>query len=140
MLEAKDIMTTDLITVTEQTLVREAIDLLAENKITGLPVIDGDNRLVGIVSEKDILIMAYHKITDTCDEVMNSRRISNVMTSEVVSFRPDDNLADICQVIMSNPFRRVPVVDDDGRLVGLVSRKDIIAYILKLRHKDKAAV
>lgn len=133
MLEAKDIMTTGLITVTEQTPVREAIDILAENKITGLPVIDGDNRLVGIISEKDILIMAYHKITHTCDEVVNSRKVSDVMTSEVISFRPDDNLADICQVIMSNPFRRVPVVDDDGRLVGLVSRKDIISFAFSKR-------
>jgi CBS domain-containing protein len=127
MLEAKDIMRTNLITVTEQTPVHEAIDLLAENKITGLPVVDGDNRLVGIVSEKDILIMAYHKITHTCDEVVNSRKISDVMTSEVVSFRPEDTLADVCQCFMGSSFRRVPVLDD-GELVGLISRKDIISF------------
>ncbi len=132
MLEAKDIMTTDLITVTEQTLVREAIDILAENRITGLPVVDGDDRLVGIVSEKDILIMAYHKITDTGDKAMNSRKICNVMTSDVVSFRPEDNLADICQCFMSSPFRRVPVLDD-GKLVGLISRKDIVSFAFSKR-------
>ncbi len=132
MLQVKDIMQTDLITVTEQTPVHEVIDILAENRITGLPVVDGDGKLVGIVSEKDILIMAYHKITDTRDEVMNSRKIGDVMTSEVVSFRPEDNVADICQCIMSNPFRRVPVLDD-GRLVGLVSRKDIISLAFSKR-------
>ena len=127
MLKAKDIMQTDLITVAEQTPVHEVIDILAEKKITGLPVVDGNGRLVGIVSEKDILIMAYHKITDTCDEAMNSRKIGGVMTSEVVSFRPEDNLADICQCFMNSPFRRVPVLDD-GRPVGLISRKDIVSF------------
>ena len=132
MLKAKDIMQTDLITITEQTPVNEAIDILAEKKITGLPVVDRDNRLVGIISEKDILMMAYHKITDTCDEVMDSRKICKVMTSEVVSFRPEDNLADICQCFMNNPFRRVPVLDD-GRLVGIISRKDIVSFAFSKR-------
>jgi len=132
MLKAKDIMQTNLITVTEQTPIHEVINVLAENKITGVPVVDGDDRLVGIISEKDILIMAYHKITDTDDEVMNSRKISNVMTSEVVSFRPEDNLADICQCFMSSPFRRVPILDD-GKLVGLISRKDIVSFAFSKR-------
>jgi len=132
MLQAKDIMQTNLISVTEQTPVHGAIDILAENKITGLPVVDDHGRLVGIVSEKDILIMAYHKMTDTCDEVMNSRKISDVMTSEVVSFRPDNNLADICQCFIGSPFRRVPILDD-GRLVGLISRKDIVSFAFSKR-------
>jgi CBS domain-containing protein len=125
-------MQTNLITVTEQTPIHEVIDVLAENKITGVPVVDGHDRLVGIISEKDILIMAYHKITDTCDEAMNSRKISNVMTSEVVSFGPESNLADICQCFMNSPFRRVPVLDD-GRLVGLISRKDIVSFAFSKR-------
>ena len=132
MLKAKDIMQTDLITVTEQTPVHEVIDLLAEKKIAGLPVVNGRGRLVGIVSEKDILIMAYHKITDTGDEAVNSGKIGNVMTSDVVSFRPDDNLADICQCFMNSPFRRVPVIDD-GTLVGLISRKDIVSFAFNKR-------
>ena len=132
MLEAKDIMRTDLITVTKQTPVHEAIDILAENKITGLPVVDDNGRLVGIVSEKDVLVMAYRKITDTCNEAMNSRKITDVMTSEVVSFRPADNLADICQCFMNNNFRRVPVLDD-GRLVGIISRKDIVSCAFSKR-------
>ena len=127
MLRAKDIMETNVITITEQTPIHEAIDVLAENEITGLPVVDGRGRLVGIVSEKDILKMAYPKVTHTCDKAMNSRNIGNVMTSEVLSFRSDDNLADVCQCIMYSPFRRVPVLDD-GRLVGLISRKDIVSF------------
>ena len=127
MIQAKDIMQTGLITVTEQTSVHDAISILAEKKITGLPVVDETGALVGIVSEKDILLMAYREITDTCDEAMKSRKITDVMTSKVVSFRPEDNLADICQCFMNKSFRRVPVLDN-GKLVGIISRKDIVAH------------
>lgn len=136
MIKAKDIMQTDLITITEQTSIHDAINILAEKKITGLPVVDQAGSLIGIVSEKDILVMAYREITDTCDEAMKTRRVTDVMTSEVVSFRPDDNLADICQCFMNNPFRRVPITGDGGKLVGLISRKDIVSFAFK---KETAA-
>jgi CBS domain-containing protein len=128
MIKAKDIMQTNLITVNEQTCVYEAVDILTEKKITGLPVVNDQGGLVGIISEKDILLMAYHKIVGTCDEAMNSRKITDVMTSEVVSFRSEDNLADVCQCFMDYPFRRVPILDDDGKLVGLISRKDVVSF------------
>ncbi len=126
MIKAKDIMKTDLITVTGQTSVHDAVDILAENKITGLPVVDQQGNLIGIVSEKDVLLLAYRKITDTSNKAMNSRKITDVMTSKVISFRPEDNLADICQCFMNNPFRRVPILDN-GKLVGIISRKDIVS-------------
>lgn len=136
MIKAKDIMQTALITITEETFVHDAINILAEKKITGLPVVDADGRLVGIVSEKDILMMAYREITDTCDEATKAKKATDVMTPKVISFRPDDNLADICQCFMNNPFRRVPITDDDGKLVGLISRKDIVSFAFK---KEEAA-
>ena len=130
MFEAKDIMQTDIITVSEQASVREAVAILTEKRITGLPVVNEDGSFVGIISEKDILLMAYHKIVGTCDEAMNSRKVTDVMTSKVVSYRSEDNLADVCQCFMDYPFRRVPILDD-GRLVGLISRKDIVTFAFK---------
>ncbi len=130
MIKAKDIMQTDIITVSEQASVREAVAILTEKRITGLPVVNEDGSFVGIISEKDILLMAYHKIVGTCDEAMNSRKVTDVMTSKVVSYRSEDNLADVCQCFMDYPFRRVPILDD-GRLVGLISRKDIVTFAFK---------
>ena len=127
MVTAKDIMQTNLITITKDANVSEVIKILGEKKITGLPVTDEDMKIEGIVSEKDVLTMAYHTIIDSENTTSKDKKVEDVMVSDVVSFRSDDNLADICQCFINNPFRRVPILED-GILVGLISRKDIITY------------
>ncbi len=127
MLKAKDIMQSSLITAKQDTPVIEAINILGQNKITGLPVVDDDMTLVGLVSEKDVLSIAYHILAGIVGSTMDTKKIGDIMTKDVVSFRLDDNLADICQCFMNKPFRRVPVLDN-GKLVGIISRKDIIAH------------
>lgn len=125
MIQAKDIMQCDLVTICKDASVFDVIDILGEKGITGIPVVDESMDLLGIVSEKDILTMAYRFICDPEDESVKSKTVGDVMISEVVTFRHDDNLADICQCFLNNPFRRVPVLED-GKLVGIISRKDII--------------
>jgi len=132
MFKAKDVMKTNLMTVGRQTPIHEAIRILVENNITGLPVVNDDMSLAGIISEKDMLGLLYN-IED------RPGNVEDFMTEEVVCFDHEDSLIDITESFMANNFRRVPIVKD-GRLVGIISRKDIIAYILKLRRKDKAAV
>ncbi len=127
MLKAKDIMQSNLITAKEDTTVIEAISILGQNKITGLPVVDDDLNLVGLVSEKDIMSIAYHVLSDVIGNATDIKKLGDIMTKDVVSFRLDDNLADICQCFMNKPFRRVPVLDN-GKLVGIISRKDIISH------------
>jgi len=136
MLKAKDIMQSSLITAKQDTPVIEAINILGQNKITGLPVVDDDMTLLGLVSEKDVLSIAYHVVlADVVGNAMDTKKIGDIMTKDVVSFRLDDNLADICQCFMNKPFRRAPVLDD-GKLVGIISRKDIIAHAFAKLHKE----
>ncbi len=132
MFKAKDVMKTNLITVGRHTPIHEAIRTLVENNITGLPVVNDDMSLAGIISEKDMLGLLYN-IED------KPGNVEDFMTKEVVCFDQEDSLIDITESFMASNFRRVPIVTD-GKLVGIISRKDVIAYILKLRHKDKAAV
>jgi len=132
MFKAKDIMTTELITADRHTSIYDAIRILAENNITGLPVVNEDMSLAGIISEKDMLGLLYN-IED------KPGNVENFMTEQVVFFDQEDSLIDIAESFIEGNFRRVPIVND-GKLVGIISRKDIIAYILKLRHKDKAGV
>lgn len=127
MLKAKDIMQSSLVTAKRDTSVIEAINILGQNKITGLPVVDDDMTLVGLVSEKDVLSIAYHVLAGIVGSTKDAKKIGDIMTKDVVSFRLNDNLADICQCFMNKPFRRVPVLDN-GKLVGIISRKDIIAH------------
>ena len=135
MLKAKDIMQSSLITAKEDTPVIETINILGQNKITGLPVVDDDMNLLGLVSEKDIMSIAYHVLSDVIGNAMDSKKIGDIMTEDVVSFRLDDNLADICQCFMNKPFRRVPVLDN-GKLVGIISRKDIISHAFAKLDKE----
>jgi CBS domain-containing protein len=127
MYKAQDVMQSNLITVSEDTEILEAITVLAKNGITGLPVVDDDFNLVGLVSEKDVLSIAYRIIAEAPGVLDSHKTVSDIMTRDVVSFRVDDTLADVCQCFMNNPFRRVPVTEN-GKLVGLISRKEIIIH------------
>jgi len=132
MFKAKTVMKSDVITVKRDTPIYEAIRILVQKNITGLPVVNEDMTLAGIITEKDVLKLLYN-IEDKPGDV------KDFMTKGIVSFNEGDSLIDITECLIKNNFRRVPIVAQ-GKLVGIISRKDIIAYILKLRHKDKAAV
>lgn len=125
MSEVASIMSTHLVTVTEKNTVLEAIDLLVKHNITGLPVVDKKMRLVGVVSEKDVLTLVYCLKTKTYDSKKMSQTVGNVMTTDVVSFDVNDRLSDICKCLMESDFRRVPILSD-GKLAGIISRKDLL--------------
>ena len=130
MLEIKNAMTTNLLTVKRQTPIYEAIRILVDKNITGLPVVNDDMTLAGIISEKDVMKLLY-------DTENKQGIVEDFMTENPSSFDQDDSLIDVAECFIKNHFRRVPITSE-GKLVGIVSRKDIIKYILKLRHKDKA--
>ena len=129
MFKAKDIMKRDVITVKGQTPIYEAIRTLVKDNVTGLPVVNDDMSIIGIVTEKDVLALLYN-IED------RMRKVEEFMTEEVVCFDEDDSLISITECLIGSNIRRVPITSQ-GKLVGVISRKDIISYILKLRHKDK---
>ena len=141
MLEAKTVMKTNLITAKKDTPIYEAIDLLSKNNISGLPVVNDDMTLAGIVSEKDVL-----SLLDELDNLLmiddlkdSTATVDDFMTKNVVSFDADDDLFDVCDCLIENNFRRVPVTSKD-KLVGIITRGDIVAYILKLRTMEKHAL
>jgi len=122
---ARDVMTYGLLTVTPQTPMYQAMAMLASHDITGLPVVDDGLHLVGILSEKDIIKVL-------CDPQAGPKCVDELMTADVVSFTEDDSLWDICDCLATRDFRRVPILSD-GRLTGLVSRRDLIVFLLKNR-------
>ena len=123
-IQAKDIMKRDVIIVKEDTQICEAIKTLIDNQITGLPVISADKSLVGIVTEKDLMKLLAH-----LDVKEMLRPISDVMTRDVVFFDEDEDMNNIYDCFMSNTFRRVPILSK-GKLVGIISRRDIIQSAL----------
>jgi len=121
MLKAKAIMTTDVVAVTKDTDIYDAIHIMIARNITGLPVIDSERNLVGVVTEKDVLALLYN-VEDRPGEVQD------YMTPAPVAFDQEDSIIEVAASLRDHPFRRVPILKD-GKLVGVVSRKDIIRFM-----------
>lgn len=130
MFPAKNFMTKNAISIKFNAPIYDAIKCLAENKISGLPVVDNENNLVGVISEWDVLNL----LTD--ENIDNNDYVSNFMTKTVTSFNEDDSIMDICDFLKSANKRRAPIVKD-GKLVGIISRHDIIKLILDIRKNIK---
>lgn len=129
MFKAKDIMTQNVVTVSTSTEIYDAMNLLIKHNITGLPVLDDNALLVGVLSEKDMLNLLYN-------EKLKDNTVGHFMTKNPVSFGPEDNVVDICDCFLENSFRRVLIVEN-SKLIGIISRRDIIKFILKIRNKKK---
>jgi CBS domain-containing protein len=129
MFRAKDIMTKNPITVRESTPIYEAVELTVKHGISGMPVVEEDMNLVGILSEKD-LIKIIHEM-----EGAENKTVSDLMTQTPIGFELDESLLDVCDFLMKNIFRRVPITSE-GKLVGVISIKDALQYILELRRQE----
>ena len=100
---------------------RRALELLIENNISGLPVVDDQDQLVGVLSEKDLLKIFYEP---------DAHSVQSVMTLSPISISVDAELVEVVDCLMANDFRRV-FIHDGVKLVGLVSRADLMPSILK---------
>jgi CBS domain-containing protein len=128
MIRARDIMTQPALTVTPETSMVDVARLLLTHDITGIPVVDDQMTLLGIITEKDVLDL-FEVI-----QYGDNRTVSSSMSRDVISFGLDDEIDDIRHCLHENSFRRVPIVSD-GKVVGIISRHDLIIHMLKARQK-----
>jgi len=122
MLKAKDIMTREVVSVRSDTPAEEALELLLRNEIAGMPVVEEDMTLVGIVTEKDLLGLFYEP------EGGKKKTVEDFMTQLAVYFDENESLYEICKCLLEVSFRRVPVTKE-GKVVGIVSRPDVLKCI-----------
>lgn len=121
---ARAVMRTNLVTVGPNTSLTKAIELLIEHQISGLPVVGEGSILMGMITEKDMMRL-WHGTTP------NPTIVSDLMVREVRTFQASDALEDVCDCLMSNSFRRVPILEGKT-LVGLISRADLMRTILEV--------
>ena len=156
-----DIMTREVVSVRADMRVGQIARVFREHQLSGLPVIDADGELVGIITELDMvkrharpqmpaflpLLGAYLPL-GTKDYKESLRRITGVtaediMTTPVNTIGPDASVEDAATVMVSNRSNPLPVVDDNGRMVGIISRTDILGVIeemeLRLEREGEAA-
>jgi len=115
------VMTKNVITVTPETTVEAAIHCLLKHQISGAPVVDAKGKLVGIISEYQLLSLIHR------EDVTRQTPVGELMTTDVVTIDLSTPLVDVAQAFVSLRIRRLPVVEK-GRLVGLVSRRDVLRF------------
>ncbi len=157
MVKVKDSMEKLVIRFHVDDKITDLAQILRENKISGAPIVDKDNKVIGIVSEGDIMrLLEVHSPRinlilpspldwielpirmkyefDEIAEDMNraaSVHISEIMTKKVITTKEDDDISDAAQLMDTHSVNRLPVVDDEGKLIGIVTRGDIISALVR---------
>ncbi|OWM66281.1 CBS domain-containing protein CBSX1, chloroplastic-like isoform X1 [Punica granatum] len=140
------------------TSVDDALEMLVENRITGFPVIDDDWKLVGLVSDYDLLALdsisgggladnnmfpEVDSTWKTFNEVQkllsktNGQVIGDLMTPAPVVVRETTNLEDAARLLLETKYRRLPVVDVDGKLVGIITRGNVVRAALQIKRETE---
>jgi CBS-domain-containing membrane protein len=138
-MQVKDVMTRDVITVSPATPIHKAAQLMVDHGVSGLPVVDGEGAVVGIVSEGDLIVRQkprprpswWRVFFDDGERLAREYRravgttVGEVMTTDVITVGPEQPLESAALLLDRYHLRRLPVLED-GDLVGLVSRGDLI--------------
>ncbi|MDX2389432.1 MULTISPECIES: CBS domain-containing protein [unclassified Streptomyces] len=136
-----DVMTTKVVAVTPSTGFKDIATAMERWKVTALPVIEGEGHVVGVVSEADLLpkeefhehrpglIEQMRRLGDTAKA--GSTRAENMMTTPAITIRPDSTLPQAARLMADRHIKRLPVVDADGTLKGIVSRADLLKVFLR---------
>lgn len=137
----KDVMTKNVISVKRDADLHEASRLLSEHRISGMPVVDDNNRVIGVVSEADILVLAGMSTKHTFKDILRTilgepvpsrrggNRVENVMSFPPITSKADDEVMEVAKILDERRIKRLPVVDNEGKLLGIVSRADIVRDI-----------
>ena len=127
MYQVYDVINKDVLTISANVTVEEAIRRLVENHISGMPVVDEEEQLVGIISEFQLLETLYFP-------EIRGMLVRDVMTKDVLTVAPNTMLSDATSLLVAHRIRRLPVVDN-GKVVGVVSRRDLLQYALEAGDK-----
>ena len=128
MLKAKDIMTYDVTTISPEATLVDAIELLLAKEISGMPVVDETGKIIGLISEKDVINFAF-------SGHLHNTKVREAMSTELTCFSSDTSIDKIALAIGQYQFRRVPIIEE-GKPIGIISRRDILRIALKLGHLD----
>ncbi|HEY6073234.1 MAG TPA: CBS domain-containing protein, partial [Anaerolineales bacterium] len=141
-IKARDLMTTTVYTVQRNTPLRDVAKIMAANGISGVPVVSSDMQVIGIISETDFCSsMGDHTAKSLMGVIadclknqgcfamtIREKKAEDIMTSPAVTVSPEDSLMQIKAVLKGNSINRVPVVDSQGHLAGIISRADIVRF------------
>ncbi len=145
-MKVSELMTRDVMTIPPDMNVREAAKVLFDKQISGLPVVDENRKVVGMITEKEIINMALPKFAEELgdfDVVLNEEpfhkklaeadkiKVREIMRREVLCTGEDVSVAEVARLMIAKKQRRIPVLDKDKKLVGIIARADIVKKIAR---------
>lgn len=152
MLTAKDLMTTNVIAVTKDTEVRELAKILASNRISGAPVLDGMGKVIGVVTESDLIFQNKKVHLPTALAILDAfifledpdkmgkemkkmagSTVEDIYTPKPVTVRQDTPLEEVATLMAEKKVHTLPVLDENDQLVGVIGKSDIIRMIAEGR-------
>ena len=130
-------MTRKVITVDQEATIFDAHELLAKNKIRHLPIVDPDQRLVGIITDRDIRsALPYNSLREHCSEKEKERvskfKVKDIMTKDPISISPTYTIQDALLLIQNSKVGALPVIDDDHKLKGIISVRDLLRAFINV--------
>lgn len=123
----KDAMNKDVKTIGENDNVRNAAERMVENRIGSLVVLSQTGELLGLLTERDILRDVVAR-GESSDEI----KVGEIMTKNIIVISPDATLEDAADVMTHNKIKKLPVINQEGQLIGIITASDLIAYEQKL--------
>ncbi|MDD1679565.1 MAG: CBS domain-containing protein, partial [Methanomicrobiales archaeon] len=142
-MKVSEVMTIDTVAINEDADIEEAIRLFSGHRVSGLPVVNNENRVMGVITEADILSVMGMKRGHTFKDIVArllgepvpgnkaGSTVRQVMTSPAIITTPDASILEVAGILEERRIKRLPVVDAGGVLVGIVSRADIVRVVGK---------
>ena len=123
----REYMVTDLITFKPDTRIKEVVNSLLDNRITGAPVLNSKGQVVGMIDDKDCLQLLVGHVY--YNRPGRDETVSNYMSNIMKSISIHDNIVQVADIFLSTKYKRLLVMDDDGKLAGQISRRDILRAV-----------
>lgn len=145
-MKVKEVMATDIKSLSPETSAREALNMLSQMEISGLPVVNADGKLAGMFTEKDILRNILPSYLDKVGMFVYEEnpkgirkkaaeldriRVKEIMRKDVVAVDEDASLCEVARIMLIHKVRRIPVLNKEKKIVGIVARQDIIGGLFK---------
>lgn len=129
-------MTTDVITIDEDTPMMKASIIMKEKKIRSLPIVDKKRKLVGIVTDRDLRDASPSKATTLdvyeLNYLISTIKIKDIMTKDIVFVKPDETVEFAAILMLENKISSLPVINDRGALIGIVTQTDIFKVLINI--------
>lgn len=134
----RDVMTKNVISVRSDADLHDAARSMSEHRISGMPVLDEQQRVIGVISEADILTLVglkrghtfkdilRHLLGEPLQSLKGGAKVGDVMSAPAITIGPDSDIKEAAEILHSRRIKRLPVVDAESRLIGIISRADIV--------------